>query len=277
MLLGLALYTISDALIKHLMDVYPVHQATFLRSLMRLIALMGAVVCTTNPKAILTTSHPTRHAIRLVVSLAYTYTFMYTFSMSSLTVIYTLSYTSPLFMLLLSYLFFKEKISIDRWGAVAIGLIGVLIATKPGSTLFEWGAILVLLASFLGALNKVLMRKLASTEHSLTIAIYPNIVMMIITLPFLFHSWTPMPMNDWILFGVMGILTAVGQYAIAEALRYAQISILAPIDYSTFFWAIAFDCFFWQETPYLNTLLGALVIVGSNLYILYSSASKKKT
>ena len=67
----------------------------------------------------------------------------------------------------------------------------------------------------------------------------------------------------------VGLLTAIGQYAIAQSLRFAQASILAPIDYSTFFWVVALDFFWWDKTPAKSILAGAAIIVGSNLFILF--------
>lgn len=269
MIIGLALYPLADAFIKHLMGTYSVKQTTFLRAITRLVPLFIATLFQGGPLRVLATNHPQRHLVRLAVNLIYTYAFMYAFSMGSLTVIYTLSYTSPFFMIILSAIMLKEKIGRERWIAVGIGLIGVIIAMRPGANVFETAAILVLIGTFLGALNKILMRRLAETEHSLAIAIYPNIVMILTTIPFLITSWQPMPWAHWGLFAIVGVLTAGGQWAIAQALRFSQASMLAPIDYSTFFWVVALDFFWWHKTIDRETLIGALVIVGSNLYILY--------
>ncbi|MBI3236545.1 MAG: DMT family transporter [Chlamydiales bacterium] len=269
MILGLALYPLSDALIKHLMGVYTVPQATFLRAITRLIPLFIATFFQGGPLQILKTDHPKRHLFRLSVNLVYTYCFMYAFSLCSLTSIYTLSYSSAFFMIILSALILKETVSKARWAAVAIGMVGVLVAMKPGSNVFEIASCLVLFGTFLGALNKILMRRLASTEHSLAIAIYPNLLMILITFPVLITTWKEMPWDHWGLFAIVGVITAAGQYAIAQALRFAQGSILASIDYSSFFWVVALDFFWWNKTVELHTILGAAIIVLSNLFILY--------
>ena len=266
---GLALYPLADAFIKHLMGIYSVQQSTFLRALGRFIPLFIATFFQGGPRSVLRTQHPGRHSVRLLVNLCYTYAFMYAFSMGSLTVIYTVSYASPFFMIVLSALILKEKIGRVRWIAVAIGMIGILVAMRPSSNVFEIAAILTLAGTFLGALNKILMRRLAATEHSLSIALYPNIVMILFTLPFLLTQWKSMPLAHWGLFGIVGVLTAAGQYAIAQSLRFAQASILAPIDYSTFFWVVALDFFRWHKTPERHILIGAAIIVASNLFILY--------
>ncbi|HAB99519.1 MAG TPA: hypothetical protein DCE71_06840 [Parachlamydiales bacterium] len=268
MCLALICYALSDACLKHLMSSYAAKQTMFLRALTRLIPLLVAVYFQGGVKKVLSTSHPARHAVRLGVNLVYTCSFMLAMSMGSLTEVYTLSYTSPFFMILLSAIMLKEKVSWHRWAAVALGMLGVVIATRPGSGVMEWTALLVLLGAFLGSLNKILMRRLAETEHSLSIAIYPNLTMILFTLPFLFTIWTPMPWTHWALFLLVGAITAFGQYLIAQALRFAQASLLAPIDYSSFFWVVALDFFWWQKIVDLNTVLGAAIIVASNLYIL---------
>lgn len=268
MCLALVCYAVSDACLKHLMGTYPVEQTMFLRAFTRLLPLLVAVYFQGGVKQVLGTACPGKHAVRLGVNLIYTCTFMLAMSMGSLTEVYTLSYTSPFFMILLSAIMLKEKVSKGRWAAVAVGMLGVVIATQPGSNILRLTALLVLLGAFLGSLNKILMRRLAETEHSLSIALYPNLTMMLFTLPFLFSLWTPMPWAHWGFFLLVGAITALGQYLIAQALRFAQASLLAPIDYSSFFWVVALDFFWWQKIVDVHTLIGAAIIVGSNLYIL---------
>ena len=268
---GLALYALSDAFIKQLMGTYSLPQTTFLRAFTRLIPLSFAVLMQGGVKTIFATQYPARHLVRLAVNLAYTSCFMYAFREASLTTTYTLGYTSSFFMILLSAVILKEQVGKGKWFAVAVGMIGVLIAIRPGSNVFEKAALVVLLGTFLGSLNKILMRRLAATEHSLAIAIYPNIAMMLAIFPFLLFGWQPLPWHDWGFFAIVGLITATGQYMIAHSLRFAQGSTLAPTDYSTFFWVVMLDFFWWEKVPDLYTLVGAAVIVGSNLYILYRS------
>lgn len=275
MLLGLALYPISDAFIKHLMGTYSVSQTTFLRAATRLLPLLIAVFAQGGVFAVFSTSRIKLHSVRLAVNLAYTLSFMLAFKFGSLTTIYTLSYTSPFFMIVLSALFLKETVDREKWLAVAVGLLGVGIALRPGSGVFEMAAVIVLFATFLGALNKILMRRLAETEHSLAIAIYPNLVMILATAPILFFQWQPMPAEDWIYFCIVGALTAAGQYCIAQALRFAQGSTLASIDYSSFFWVVALDFLWWEKTPDIETIVGAAIIVGSNLFIVYRTKKEQ--
>ncbi|MES2199408.1 MAG: DMT family transporter [Chlamydiota bacterium] len=276
MLVGIAFYAFSDAFVKYLMGTYSVPQTTFLRALSRLIPLTILLFLQGGIRHVLWTDQKTRHAIRLVVNLAYTYAFMLSFSLNSLTVVYTISYTSSFFMVLLGTIFLKEKVTKEKWIAVGIGMMGVLIALRPGLDLFEKGALIILIGTALGALNKILMRKLTETENTLSIAIYPNLLMLLVAAPFLFKNWTAMPWKDVALFGVVGLLTAGGQYAVVQALRFAKASTLAPIDYSSFIWVISLDILYWGQIPSLFTFVGMTVIIGSNLYILYCTYKEEK-
>lgn len=275
MLGGLALYALSDAFIKQLMGSYSVRQTTFLRAFTRLIPLLFAVFMQGGVKQIFSTKHPMRHGARLAVNLAYTYAFMFAYSKATLTTVYTLGYTSSLFMIVLSAVMLKERVSKEKWFAVAIGMVGVLVAIRPGAGVFEIAGVIVLMGAFLGSLNKILMRRLAATEHSLAIAVYPNVAMILVTFPFLINSWQPISWHDWGFFAIVGIITSVGQFAIAHSLRFAQGSTLAPIDYSTFFWVFLLDFFWWDKMPDGFTIAGAAIIVASNLYILYRSRQEQ--
>jgi len=275
MLGGLALYALSDAFIKQLMGTYSVQQATFLRAFTRLIPLLIAAFMQGQARAVFKTEHPKRHLARLAVNLAYTYSFMYAFSIASLTTVYTLAYTSPFFMVLLSAWMLKEKVSLGKWAAVGVGMIGVVVAMRPGTGVFEMAALVVLAGAFLGSLNKILMRRLAATEHSLAIAIYPNVAMMLVLSPFLLTTWQSISLHDWGFLAIVGVITATGQYAIAHSLRFAQGSTLAPLDYSSFFWVVMLDFFWWNNIPDLYKVAGAAIIVASNLYILYRSRQEQ--
>lgn len=271
MIVGIALYPLSDALIKHLMETYSVLQTTFLRAFTRGIPLMVLVFFQGGLRQVFGTKQQKRHMVRLLVNIASTTCFMYAFSFGSLTTIYTVGYTSSFFMIILSALLLKESVKLEKWIAVAIGFIGVVIAMRPGGSVFETAAILVLFATFFAVLNKILMRRLASTEHSLAIAIYPNILLILAIFPYLFFAghWQPMPWSHWGIFAIVGAIAAAGQYAIAQALRFAQGSNLAPAYSSTFVWVLIIDLLWWNKSPDPYTLLGAAIIVGSNFFILY--------
>ena len=53
-----------------------------------------------------------------------------------------ITFSTPLFVIIFATFFLGEKVGLFRWGAVIVGLIGVLIIVKPGSGVFEPAALL---------------------------------------------------------------------------------------------------------------------------------------
>lgn len=58
-----------------------------------------------------------------------------------------------------------------------------------------------------------------------------------------------------------------GHYLFTLAFSRSEASLLAPFEYTSVIWALIFDMFVWQLFPTPTTLIGALIIVGSGLYI----------
>jgi drug/metabolite transporter (DMT)-like permease len=70
------------------------------------------------------------------------------------------------------------------------------------------------------------------------------------------------------LIGAVGVVGGLGQFAITDAFRRAQASVIAPIEYTALAWSINFDAWVWHMLPDAMTWLGAAVIVASGLYLL---------
>ena len=68
---------------------------------------------------------------------------------------------------------------------------------------------------------------------------------------------------------------ALGQIALSESIKYAPISLTAPIDYSHLIWSTLFGFLIWDFWPGLSIWIGAPIIIASGLYV--ALRSEKKT
>lgn len=268
MIMGQFLHVTGGIFEKMLLGVYPVPQMTFIRSLLRLVFLAAMLMKQKEIKAVLSIQQPLCSLLRILTYVAYNYCMLYALSLASLTASCSLLYATPFFTLILSAWILKEKISKHKWIALSIATIGVGIAIRSNSG-FEWVFLVILIGALIGSLNRILIRKLVATEHSLTIAISGNAALALVLVPFIFN-WHPVSWSDLGLFAIAGFLTAMGQYATVQALRFAQASTLAPFDYTSIVWASLFDFFIWEVTPSTHFVLGVILIVGSNLYLIKS-------
>lgn len=260
---------------KMLLGVYPVTQMTFIRSLFRLIFFGIVLIKQKEIKSLISVEQPLCNLLRILTYVSYNYCMLYTLSLTSLTVNCSLQYVTPFFTIFLSALILKEKIGRHKWIAMIAASAGVMIAMRPYGGGFEPVFLLILFGSFIGSLNRILIRKLVATEHSLTIAITGNAALAIILVPFILMNWDPVSWYDLGFFAIGSCLTAIGQYGTVQALRFAQSSTLAPFDYTSIIWASLFDFFIWGVDFSTYFLLGIAIIVGSNLFLLKSLRLKK--
>jgi drug/metabolite transporter (DMT)-like permease len=81
-------------------------------------------------------------------------------------------------------------------------------------------------------------------------------------------DWTPIRASDaWVIAGI-GVAGALGQYAITEAFRLGEASLIAPLEYTALVWGVLLDATLWGVLPDSITWLGAGIIVASGLYLL---------
>ena len=83
-----------------------------------------------------------------------------------------LGFTTPLFTTVLAVLILREVIRFHRTTALFLGFIGILIIVRPGYMPFEYGTILMLIASFSFSFVLIFVKKLSATDSSLTIIFY---------------------------------------------------------------------------------------------------------
>mgnify|MGYP001169210209 CR=1 FL=1 len=88
-------------------------------------------------------------------------------------------------------------------------------------------------------------------------------------LPFALAVWvTPSLMDFGILVGVACFATG-GHYAMTLAFRHAEVSQVAPLEYGALIWSSLIGYLVWQEIPSARVWVGAAIIIGAGLYMLY--------
>lgn len=269
-ILGVFLLASGIVLEKMLLSVYQVPQMAFIRASIRLVPLLISLARLKEFKGVLASQQTGAHLIRLLAYVGYTYCILYALSNSSLAMIGTFQYITPFFTMGFGAWILKETMSRTKWIAIGISTLGVLVAMPPAGALSAM-ALLIVFASVLGSLNQIMIRRLTATEHSLAITIYGNVGLMLATLPLAFYDWRPVHWEDMVYFVFSGILAATAQYLSAHALRFAEASTLASLHCTSIVWGVLFDFFFWQVIPNSYLLLGAGIIIASNIFIIKSS------
>ena len=92
----------------------------------------------------------------------------------------------------MSVFILKEKVPLARWGAVALGFVGVFVACDPADLGVSLPVLLVLAAAFLWGLSIVLLRKIAMQEKTIVQMILNNSFFLVTAgLPLIYLWQTP--------------------------------------------------------------------------------------
>lgn len=189
----------------------------------------------------------------------------------------TLNYATPLVIVVFSALFMGEVVRLYRWSAVIVGLMGVVIIAWPRLTLFSsgiggdaaMGIMAALAACCFAAVAMLLVRKLVRTERSATIVLYflgSSAIISLLTLPF---GWVmPNPTQAACLIGA-GFCGGIAQILLTDSYRYAEMSVVAPFEYSSLIFSVIIGYLFFGDVPTIYMLVGGIIVVGSGLFIIY--------
>ena len=179
----------------------------------------------------------------------------------------TIAFAAPLFITILSRPILGEKIGRRRWSAVAIGFVGILVALRPGFGGLSIGPILVIISALAYALSMVLLRRFAGQEPTRNILFYSAIGAFVVGGINAIPVWVAPSAVDWGLLLLVGVWGVFGSYAVIRAYRLGEASMLAPLEYTALIWSIIFDVWLFGLTPVPAVLLGAVIVIASNVYI----------
>jgi drug/metabolite transporter (DMT)-like permease len=176
------------------------------------------------------------------------------------------SFVSPLLVTALSILFLGESVGVRRWMATAVGLIGVLVILRPGSSAFHPAAFFPLVSALAWAGTLIMTRMLSGRDRAITTMTYSSIAGVCILSALVPLVWIAPTWHD-VLFGVfIGVAATAGHWIVVMAFRYADASVLAPFSYTQLLWVGLLGFIVFGEVPDIWTVTGATLIVGSGLY-----------
>lgn len=180
----------------------------------------------------------------------------------------TLSFTTPIFAVILSAALLGERVGPWRWGAVLAGFLGILIIAQPGHThMPPLGTAVGLGAAFMVALISIQIRDLSRTDEPIAIVFWFSAwstIVFTLILPFVASAHSPF---QWLLLIAIGVLGCVAQLLLTAALRIGQVASVMVMDYSSLIWATLYGWLVWDQLPPTATWFGAPLIVGAGALI----------
>jgi drug/metabolite transporter (DMT)-like permease len=287
LILGIAIFSVQDVILKLLSGDYPLHQAMLIRSLTALPFHLAIVWWFDGRLSTITTPGWWKMLARgLLNFIAYT---AYYLGLAYLPLADTIAlfFTSPLFITLTAVVFLGERVRFLTAIAVAAGFAGVLLIVKPGAGGFDLAALLPVLGALGYALSMIAARSLGRTESAAAMAFWGNVCFLVCalllsavygsgafagashpSLAFLTRGWVMPTAADLALMASCGLIAAIGITLLTYAYRIAPSASIAPFEYSFMFWGLLWGWLFWDNIPDSLAWVGIAVIIGAGMVVI---------
>lgn len=279
-------FTLMAAFVRGLGDAVPPGQIVFARSFFALIPLLIWLAFRAELRDAVRTRHPIGHVMRSgagTASMFFMFAALARLPLPDATVI---GYASPLITVVLAAVLLREQVRIYRWMAVVIGLLGVVVIlwphlwqgmepasmSKEESGRLTEGAILALVGAFFTAFAMIQVRRLTQSESTASIVFFFSVFSSILGLLTLPWGWAWPNLQQGALLVGIGLLGGVGQILLTQSYRYADASLIAPFEYTTLLWSVAFGAFF-GEIPGIYVLTGGVIVMGSGVFVILRERS----
>jgi drug/metabolite transporter (DMT)-like permease len=268
MLVAVALFAMMDAGLKQLSAHYPPFQVASLRGAASLPLVLVWALATVGVGPLIRVRW-SLHLLRGVLGVAMMAAFVYAVARMPLSTTYSIFFVAPLMITAMSVPFLGEKVGPRRWTAIGVGLIGVLVLLRPtGEGLVSLAALAVLVAALMYSVSAITVRILARTDSTQSMMVWLMAMIAVGAGALAWPQWVPIRGDDlWLIAGI-GVAGALGQYAITEAFRMGEASLIAPLEYTALVWGVLLDLTLWGVLPDAITWLGAGIIIASGLYLL---------
>jgi len=268
---GFSLYSIGDVFVKMGGTYYPPEKVALSINLFFLPLLLLLSNKVGGLKATLKTKHLKLHLLRSVLGMVVFFCMTTGFVKLGMAMSYTLIFSGPFIVSILSIFFLGEKIGIYRWSAIIAGFIGVLVVLRPGMVPMEPAAIGIIIAAFCYAGSTVIIRKIGEGEPLLAFSLFSCLTSTVLfgafviykgdfSLPRLEHMW---------FFAATALFHVFANFSVSRAFQTTETSVAAPFQYVQLLWGLLFGYFLFDQGIDVWTGVGAAIIVGSGVYMIH--------
>lgn len=254
------LFAVLSVITKITLEKIPSQMVVFFRQSFSLVTLAPLVIRDAAYGKPLKTKRLHLHILRCSAALAAMYSLFYALRYLPVVDAVVLSYTRPLFVPFVIWLWMGRRLAAQVWIGLLIGFVGVVCVVHPTGAVFNWAAVAALASGIFGALAFTATRKLAKRESATTLVLY----LLLFTIPVsaipLYWAWQWPTAQLWGLLGIIGLLSTFYQICIAMAYRYGHTSKVASVLYSTVAFALVLDWFVWGQGVDSQSLIGIILI-----------------
>lgn len=250
----------------------PLAEKMFFRNFIGLIALMPAMI---KSKDLLIVHNKRFLSLRCTFGLLGVAFYYWTIALLPLGNAVIINKMSPFFVVILSIVFLKEKITRKQVGAIILALLGAMLIVKPQLDIVIIPSLVGLLGALLAGAAYTSIKHLRKTDAATTIVFYFCLSSSIVMIPIMLVNGFVIPNLSELFFLMgIGISALVAQIFMTNAYGHAPASELAIYTYANPVFSFLLGFVVFLEIPDMLTVLGGSLIIAAALF---SHLSKKNS
>lgn len=269
MVAAVATFAAQDGFSRHLAGEYNTFMVVMIRYwVFAAFVILLALRRPEGPRAAIRSKRPGAHLLRSILLVAEICLIVWGYTLIGLIESHAVFAICPLLIVALSGPILGERISWQRWAAVAAGLLGVLIILRPGHGVFSWPALLPFAAALLFALYSVLTRLTTRDEPTFPAFFWPGVIgavlMTALGLPWL----EPVSPQDSALLAVYCALSIFSHWLLLKCYEQIEAARVQPYAYLQIVFVTLIGLTVYGEVLELPVAFGAGIIIAAGLYAL---------
>ena len=199
----------------------------------------------------------------------------YTIAKLELGMAIMLNYTAPIFTVIFSVFFLKERPSLSLCFLILLSFLGVVLLNVRSGAAWNPAMLLALLSSVFAAFAYLSIRTIRHKESPYTVIFYFTLISTIGSLFFL-KDWKWPDIGTWGLISGVVIASFYGQVWMTTALRRAPAYLVTPFSYLHPVLSFFYGWLLWGDRITGGIATGVLLIVGSGSLISYFETRREK-
>lgn len=254
--MGLNIWALS--IVKALGLGYPPAQIVFLRAAVGLLLLVPLIVH--RRSAFRRVPHLWLQVLRVALSAVTLTASYFAIARVPLALYTTMNFTRPMVVMLLAAVVLRERITARQWGAAALAMTGIVIATDPAATPLGIGLAALLLVVLTGSGAVIVTRALRGTPEIVMMTFY-TVGLGLCTLPFAMSDWVAVPADELPVLLLIGVFAQAGQLCFLRAHFLGEAGVLSVLGYASLLVSVTVGYLLFDEMPGPRFFAGAALVI----------------
>jgi drug/metabolite transporter (DMT)-like permease len=231
----------------------------FVRNLVSLLVLAPWML--RNGAAAVRTQRLWGHVWRSLFGVAAMYCFFYAIAKLPLAEAMLLTYSTPLWVPFIAWIWLRERPPFIVFPAAVVGLVGIGFIVKPSGTFDLAVGLVGVLAGVLAGGAMVSIRRISNTEPASRIVFYFAALSSLIAAVPLLWAWRTPDLDGWLLLIAAGVLATWGQLCLTRAYSLAPAARVGPFTYTVVIFSALLAWWLWGESLDRWSVLGIALVV----------------